>query len=364
MLAGRRRFFALCTVLTLFLVVIARYRYQLQNLLSYASRPLWDTSDGPRQILPHYHADGIEIDEKLCQLHGWKRRAERDAPQLWDAVLFSGELDLLEIRMHELRHVVDKFFILESNRTFTGLPKPLYFANARQRFAAFEGKIVYTSLPGPSSESFKTAEDRDPWKWENHQRDTLSQSIRNELRSMPRAPLVLMSDVDEIPSAHTMALLRGCAFQSPLHLQMREYLYSFEWPRGWLSWRAQVHEWGDRSYYRHSMAGDVAIADAGWHCSFCFRKLDQMIMKMQGYSHADRIGGDKSLLSPERIQKVICQGKDIFNMLPEAYSYKDMIQLMNPEPSKSIVGLPRFLIENADRFRFLLPGGCKREDGA
>lgn len=37
--------------------------------------------------------------------------------------------------------------------------------------------------------------------------------------------LVLMSDIDEIPSAHTVELLRVCDFGSSLHLQMRNYLY-------------------------------------------------------------------------------------------------------------------------------------------
>lgn len=40
---------------------------------------------------------------------------------------------------------------------------------------------------------------------------------------------------------------------------------------------------------------------------------------MQGFSHSDRIGGDMSLLEPERIQSTICKGKDIFGMLPEAF---------------------------------------------
>jgi beta-1,4-mannosyl-glycoprotein beta-1,4-N-acetylglucosaminyltransferase len=55
----------------------------------------------------------------------------------------SSELDLLEIRMHELDWVVDRFFILESNATFTGLPKETHFANNRQRFAQFEKRISY-----------------------------------------------------------------------------------------------------------------------------------------------------------------------------------------------------------------------------
>lgn len=64
-----------------------------------------------------------------------------------DAVLMSSEVDLLEIRMNELDSVVDKFFIIESNATFTGLPKETYFAKNKARFAKFQHKTVYQFLP-------------------------------------------------------------------------------------------------------------------------------------------------------------------------------------------------------------------------
>ena len=52
---------------------------------------------------------------------------------------------------------------------------------------------------------------------------------------------------------------------------------------------------------------------------------------MRGFSHADRIGGRIDLLDPKRIQNTICKGKDIFGMLPEAYSVRlpvhDMIMI-------------------------------------
>ncbi|KAI0028992.1 glycosyltransferase family 17 protein [Vararia minispora EC-137] len=358
MLAGRRRFLVLFAAVG-FSLVFFTYNYwaHIRNTLSYASRPLWDSPDGPREIIPHYHADGLEVGPDVCALHGWAPRAQE--AEAWDAVLFSGELDLLEIRLHELSGVVDRFFILESNRTFTGRPKPLVFADARARFAHFEDRIVYEALEGPQAADDGTEED--PWKWEAYQRNTMTALLKAHLARQPRAPLVLFSDVDEIPAAHTLRLVKRCAAPSPLHLQMRTFLYSFEWPVGWGSWRAQVHEWAEGTYYRHSMAGMQALADAGWHCSYCFRRLSEFADKMQGFSHADRLNGDASLLEPRRIQQVVCEGKDIFGMLPEAYSYKDMIQLMNPEPSRSMTSIPKYLIENAARFKFLLPGGCERE---
>lgn len=45
---------------------------------------------------------------------------------------------------------------------------------------------------------------------------------------------------------------------------------------------------------------------------------------MKGYSHSDRLGGKNELLDPQRIQKIICEGTDIFGMLPEAYNVSSM----------------------------------------
>jgi len=349
-------------VFTLSLVYyVSLYHYQLRNTLSYATRPLWDHADGPKIILPHYYAEGIQMDAHTCSLHGWpSRRAPPSGsrPVVLDAVLMSSELDLLEIRMNELDDVVDRFLIVESNGTFTGLPKQTYFADNRRRFEKFESKIVYQFIPGYPLEPGQHAFDV-----ESKTRDSMSSLLRSTITSLHTDAdvLVIMSDVDEIPSSHTISLLSACDFGQSTHLQLRNFLYSFEWYIGLSSWRASVHKWSSSSYYRHSQSGDEILSDSGWHCSFCFRTIPEYAVKMQGYSHSDRIGGDTSLLDPQRIQQTICNGKDIFGMLPEAYSWADLLSQMSLEPYLSAVGLPRYLIDNSERFKFLLPGGCIRE---
>lgn len=84
---------------------------------------------------------------------------------------------------------------------------------------------------------------------------------------------------------------------------------------------------------------------------------------MRGYSHWDRLGGDTSLLRLERIQDVICKGGDLFGMLPEAYTWKDLVAYTNPTKSTSGVGLPSWLLKNQERFAYLLMGGCLRSSG-
>jgi beta-1,4-mannosyl-glycoprotein beta-1,4-N-acetylglucosaminyltransferase len=106
--------------------------------------------------------------------------------------------------------------------------------------------------------------------------------IRSRVHSNAPAPILVFSDIDEMPSSHTLRLLLTCSFPSPMHLQLRNYLYSFEWPIGSNSWRAQVHEWNNQSYYRHSQASNNLLADSGWHCSYCFPTLNDFVTKMQG----------------------------------------------------------------------------------
>jgi beta-1,4-mannosyl-glycoprotein beta-1,4-N-acetylglucosaminyltransferase len=125
--------------------VIVQNQYQIKNIFSYTTRPLWDKYPGPSDVISHFYGEGLNMDANTCQLHGWKERQEKSNSdfKVLDAVLMSNELDLLEIRMNELDSVVDYFLIIESNATFTGLPKKTYFAQDLHRFSKFQHKIVY-----------------------------------------------------------------------------------------------------------------------------------------------------------------------------------------------------------------------------
>ncbi|KAG8774902.1 hypothetical protein FRC12_001772, partial [Ceratobasidium sp. 428] len=61
----------------------------------------------------------------------------------------------------------------------------------------------------------------------------------------------------------------------------------------------------------------ICYEDERWVWVFGVGRVVRVDSFWIGYSHADRIGGDMKLLEPKRIQETICNGKDIFNMLPE-----------------------------------------------
>ncbi|GJJ14113.1 hypothetical protein Clacol_008370 [Clathrus columnatus] len=296
-LVQKPRFFVILLAFIAF-TLIFRNRFALRNTLSYATRPLWDKQPGPSQIIPHYYGENIPANAHLCSLHGWKTRSDHTETVIFDAMLMNNEVDLLEIRLNELDDVVDYFVILESNATFTGLPKSMYFEENKERYSKFSHKILYQFFPGYPPLPGKTA-----WDNEAHTRNTMSKFLRSYIldHASDATNIVIMSDVDEIPSRHTLSLLKACDFGNSLHLQLRAYLYS---------WRASAQIWGPKNY----------------------------VLKMKGYSHSDRLNGQSQLLEPEHIQDTICKGKDIFGMLPETYNvelseqYLEMLSQMNPTP--------------------------------
>ncbi|MBA0693728.1 hypothetical protein Goari_004079, partial [Gossypium aridum] len=104
---------------------------------------------------------------------------------------------------------------------------------------------------------------------------------------------------------------------------------------------------------------DLIFSDATWHCSYCFQSLENFIIKMTGFNLADRVISTNRLSYPQRI---ICRGDNLFDMLPEKYTFRGLTKKMDSNPrSASAVHLPTYLIQNANRFRFLLPDGCVLE---
>ncbi|PKA62076.1 beta-1,4-mannosyl-glycoprotein beta-1,4-N-acetylglucosaminyltransferase [Apostasia shenzhenica] len=322
--------------------------------ITYFLRPLWESPPKPFNIIPHYYHENVSM-ENLCKLHGW---GIRETPRrVFDAVLFSNEVDILAVRWNELHPYISEFVLLESNSTFTGRAKPLVFALNREKFKFAESRLTYGVVGG------RFVKGENPFVEESYQRVALDQLIR--IAGINEDDLLIMSDVDEIPSGHTINLLRWCdEIPDKLHLELRNYLYSFEFYQDNKSWRASVHRYKPgKTRYAHFRQTDDLLVDSGWHCSFCFRHISEFIFKMKAYSHVDRIRFSY-YLKASRIQDVICRGADLFDMLPEEHTFQDIIAKLGPIPSSfSAVNLPGYLLQNVEKYKYLLPGNCKRESG-
>ncbi|KAJ6641579.1 Beta-1,4-mannosyl-glycoprotein 4-beta-N-acetylglucosaminyltransferase [Pseudolycoriella hygida] len=360
-------FFCFILIFILLAIVITKQTNPILVVrdLGYLTRPIWDKPGSePEIIIPHFQSDTIPYDE-LCELHGWKKRdssgSDRNLTRVIDAVIFSVELDILEIRIRELWDVVDIFLVMEADRTFTGVQKPLILEENIHRFEFAKDKLHHKVLRNTLKKNPKN-------NFENEviMRREMSNAIR--FLKPKYGDLIIVGDVDEIPFKKTIELLKNCVgYSRELHLRMRNYVYSFEFYIDTTNWKPHVDTYSSYFRYHHgkpteSTVSNYQLADAGWHCSYCFRYLSDFVFKMTSFSHSDRVTG-QHLLDKNNIQRKICDGSNIFDMYEEAYTFKDLIGTFGKLPRKlSTIGIPAAVMDQHRFFKFLLPGGCVRED--
>jgi beta-1,4-mannosyl-glycoprotein beta-1,4-N-acetylglucosaminyltransferase len=116
---------------------------------------------------------------------------------LYDCFIFFNELDILEIRLHEMSPVVDRFVLVEATKTFQGASKPLYFEENKTRFAPFLDKIEHIIIDYPTDRNQYRNAASPAWAREYYQRDQIARG----LDAVQPSDLILVSDVDEIVKA-------------------------------------------------------------------------------------------------------------------------------------------------------------------
>ncbi len=201
-------------------------------------------------------------------------------PKVYDCFLFLNELEILDIRLHEMDDVVDKFVLLESVETFRGDPKPLFFAENAARFAQFADKIIHIvfdqTIPTPN-----------PWRREFSHRDSLLRG----LLECDEDDIVMISDVDEIVSKEgVLAMVEAISSgEHEIVGATQRYHTVFLNSEASVWWRgtvattyAQVKEQLPQGL-RHIKDWVPAVA-TGWHFTWQ-GGIDQVLYKMGSYSH-------------------------------------------------------------------------------
>lgn len=112
---------------------------------------------------------------------------------VYDCIPFFNELDILNLRLHILDPLVDKFIIEESTVTFSGAPKELCFQKNKNLFKDFLPKIEYIVVDNSPIDA--TTHERD-----NFQKNALAKGLVN----VNDNDVIILSDVDEIPNPKTL----------------------------------------------------------------------------------------------------------------------------------------------------------------
>ncbi|KAK4954246.1 hypothetical protein LTR10_007676 [Elasticomyces elasticus] len=271
---------------------------------------------------------------RLCRQHGFSTYGK--TRKVYDLVLFSTELDWLEIRLNTLAAYVDYFVVIESPTTFTNKPKPLILQENWNRFEKYHEKMIYMVVQDPVVSTRH-------WDHEDFFRNALLREVFINVvgtsKEAHRGDVLLISDMDEIIRPGVALLLRYCDFPSRLTLRTHFYYYSFQWYHHGEQW---AHP--DATIFGGTIANTIAPNDlrqgllgpgllpfaalsrwwnratlwnAGWHCSSCFATIEEMRTKMQSFSHQpwNTAGNRDARVMMSRVRN----GLDLFGREGEIY---------------------------------------------
>ena len=148
-------------------------------------------------------------------------QGKRDVPaKVGHAIQFGSDVDTLEIHLHELYDVVDKFFIVEMviqhNMLFPTKELTWDHVKKQSRFRKFQDKIVHIVLDDVAiAEMYATETNETIWKVEHFQemyRWKRIQEWNDYTKFFGPDDLIGFGDTDEIASRENIQILKHCHF--------------------------------------------------------------------------------------------------------------------------------------------------------
>lgn len=233
--------------------------------------------------------------------------------RVFDTFPLGYETDVLLLRLQTLADVVDRFCIVEGDRTFTGQPREALWPMLMHEpeFAPFRDRVSWAWVqlpehPEVDTSQIGTAYSGPAWQREYVLRGEMLQLVDDA--AAREKDIVIISDADEIPNPyavrnyvagdhHEVRRLAGHYYQLRLDLrahgsqegamphypQLAGHLWEFRQP---LIGRrtAFTHAQADRAAMQSSKVTDRA--HPGWHFT-CMGSNSQIATKLAAYSHTE-----------------------------------------------------------------------------
>jgi len=235
-----------------------------------------------------------------------------------DCFMFFNEFDILEKRLKYLNDIVDKFVLVETDRTFNGELKEFNYEENQFKYKEYADKIIHLAYSTkvenidftkkPEGLDFNTPQ----WKLENLQRNHLIKA----LEKFDDDDIVIISDVDEIPDKSAIEFAKN-------NLSKEKFAFAFTQMMFYYNLKTkQVNDWNgsvitingavkqlNPQWFRDNRNNLSRITNGGWHLSY-FNTPEMIQYKIKNFAHQE-YNHDKytNLFS---IQKQINLGEDLF----------------------------------------------------
>ena len=253
-----------------------------------------------------------------------------DKPKVYDCFQFFNELDLLEIRLNVTAPYVDGWVISESNKTHSGLDKPMYLRdalNSSNRFDKFKDRIRIVNYEHQGGNA---------WISDTYGRNCIGEYLMGFAQPND---WIISCDCDEIPDLSKVNFYS----QDTQLLHMKHYYYylncftGFDWAAARM-FRFKRLAGTNLRDIRISDAG-VAVKDAGWHWTYC-GGAEKIRTKLQAYAHQEFNTPEYTDL--EKIKTCIDEGIDLWG---RGWDLK-FVEVDSV--------FPKYLLENIDKYAHLI----------
>lgn len=252
---------------------------------------------------------------------------------IYDCFQISNELEILDIRLHELAEVVDKFVIVESTVSHSLKPKRLYFNENKDKFKTFKNKIIHIIVKDTPDVTL-------PWIANDYQ---FCQMMRG-LKNCTSSDIIIFGDLDEVPRADAIRQWKDRPgklkiFSQTLSQYYLNYIDSAKGP--WYGARMTTY----RQFLQYKSPWiakfshpDVIIPNGGWHLTY-MGGIKRIRKKLANMTHQEY--NNSRYNTPEHIFTAIYAGEDF---LENGFRFK----------VTSLDFLPDYVRDNQEKFKALL----------
>lgn len=248
--------------------------------------------------------------------------------QIIDIISFNGEI-ILELRIKYLFNFVDKFYIIESAYTHSGIKKDTlfcnsdYWTNILKPYILKIEFIIIDNFPNIDNEwlntklnKYMTQGSYDSWYREHYQRNYI---FTNENIKISTPYIALICDVDEIPNTDVIFALKNnydILNDKIFYFEMNFYYYNFNWLKKEKWYYAYainnkfIEKNGyDLTHYRTVYPKQYILNNAGWHCSY-FLSWKDIIRKLESFAHREFDNND--IKNFDYLYTCFTNGTDLF----------------------------------------------------
>ena len=251
---------------------------------------------------------------------------------IYDCFIFNNEIDLLELRLSILDDVVDKFVIIEGDKTFSGNSKESNFIAHWDRFKKWEDKIIYKFFEMPD---FDVSWDREIYS-------------RNYYLSLPDfndEDIIISSDLDEIPNPEAIRCVNDWIDdENHFTFQMNFYMYYLNnfMTSNWFGTRVATYKYlkdktiddiREATEDESRISGPI-IDNGGWHFSY-FGGKEMIKKKIESFSHTEH----NNEQTKSNIEGNLKSNSDLFN---RNVSFK-VIEMTEDE-------YPEYILNNKEKY--------------